>query len=95
MDQTNSVPGSVRIRTGKGNEWRFDAIKRAADYYDCNRSDAVAYASEDLVELVEAARQVLEREDLTLKQRREIAEIFSTRAVVFEVQSNLKVEFNP
>lgn len=85
MDQTTEIPGSVRIRTGEGNKWRFNAIKRAAEYYDCNRSDAVAYASEDVVELVEAARQVLEHEDLTLEQRREIAEIFSTHAVAFNV----------
>lgn len=40
------VPGSVRIHTDDGNEWRYDAIQAAADYYDCNRSDAVAYACE-------------------------------------------------
>ncbi|WP_425560488.1 DUF7692 domain-containing protein, partial [Luedemannella flava] len=42
----NETPGSVRIRTDDGNEWRFDAIQKAAAFYDCNRSNAVAFACE-------------------------------------------------
>lgn len=64
----NDMPGSVRIRTGEGNEWRYDSIQRAADYYECNRSNAVAYACEDVVHIIEAAIDFLEREDLSLKQ---------------------------
>lgn len=91
----SDTPGSVRIRTGEGNEYRFDAIERAADYYDCNRSDAVAFACEDVVDLVDAVRRVLDRDDLTLEQRREIAETLSTRAVEFTVTSETAVEKNP
>lgn len=85
MSSQNDVPGSVRIRTGPGNEWRFNQIERASDFFDCNRSDAVAFACEGVVELVDAAREVLERDDLTTEQRQEIAESFSTRAVTFEI----------
>ncbi|MFC6954768.1 DUF7692 domain-containing protein [Halorubellus litoreus] len=53
------VPGGVRIRTDDGNEWRYDAIQAAADYYDWNRSDAVAYACEDMTGAVEFVRAVL------------------------------------
>jgi len=39
----NVIPQSVRIRTGDGNEYRYHAVEEAAAFYDCNRSDAVAY----------------------------------------------------
>lgn len=89
------APGSVRIRTGEGNEWRYDAIERAADYHDCNRTDAVAYACEDVVQLVSAAREVLQREDLTEKQRREMADTLSVHAVSFDVEQSVAVERDP
>lgn len=89
------IPGSVRIRTGDGNEWRYDALERASDYYGCNRSDAAAYACEDVPELVAAVRDVLEREDLTQQQRREIAETCSVGAVDFDVGLDVGVEKDP
>lgn len=88
---SNQVPGSVRIRTDEGNEWRYDAIEKAARYYGCNRSDAVGYACEDIAQHVNAARAVLERDDLTIQQRREIADTLSTRGVTFEIDESLTV----
>ena len=88
----NETPGSVRIRTDDGNEWRFDAIQKAARFYDCNRSNAVAFACEDIDSLVTAAQRVLERDDLSREQRREIAETLSTRAVTFDVETSVSVE---
>lgn len=70
----DDVPQSVRVRTGGENEWRYRSIERAARLYDKNRSDSVAYACEDVVGLVDALEEVLGREDLTARQRREIAE---------------------
>ncbi|WP_224214577.1 DUF7692 domain-containing protein [Natrinema longum] len=87
----DEIPGSVRIRTDDGNEWRFDAIQKAARFYDCNRSNAVAFACEDIDSLVSAARAVLERDDLSREQRREIAETLSTRAVRFDVDTSISV----
>ncbi|WP_247729486.1 DUF7692 domain-containing protein [Halovivax limisalsi] len=84
-----TTPASVRIRTDDGNEWRFDCIEKAATFYDCNRSDAVAYACEDLTQQVAAARQVLERDDLTAEQRREMAETLSTRAITFDIETEV------
>jgi len=72
-DMADQIPGSVRIRPDEGNEWRYDAIQKAADYYSRNRSDAVAFACDDLLKLVDGAREVLERDDLTEQQKREIA----------------------
>jgi len=88
----NEVPGSVRVRTDDGNEWRYDAIEKAADFYDCNRSNAIAFACNDVDAIVSAAQRVLERDDLTREQRREIAETLSTRAVTFEVESRIGVQ---
>ena len=87
----NETPGSVRIRTGQGNEWRYDAVEKAARFYDCNRPNAVAFACEDVDRLVRAARAVLERDDLTRAQRKEIAETLSTRAVTFDVETSVTV----
>lgn len=89
------IPSQVRIRTGDGNEHRYEAIEQAADFYDCNKTKAVVAACEDVPDLVASARMVLARDDLTAEQRREIADTFSTRAVSFEVEASIKVEYDP
>lgn len=88
---SQDVPGSVRIRTDDGNEWRFDAIERAAEFYNKNRSDSVALACEDLVRLVDGLEDVLEREDLTLEQRREIAETLDSRGISIDVELDVDI----
>ena len=82
---SNETPGSVRVPTAGDKAWRFDEIERAARFYDCNRADAVAFACGDVPQLVEAIETVLEREDFTMRQRREIAETLSTRTARFQV----------
>ncbi|AGB16642.1 hypothetical protein Halru_2048 [Halovivax ruber XH-70] len=81
----------MRIRTDGDYAYRKDVIERAADYYGCNKTKAVTQACEDVPELVAAARQVLERDDLTAEQRQEIAETLSTRVVRFNVDSEVIV----
>ncbi|WP_226007781.1 DUF7692 domain-containing protein [Natrinema salinisoli] len=82
----------MRIRTGDDYAYRRDAIERAADFYDCNMTKAVVSVCDDIPKLVQAVREVLERDDLTLEQRREIAETLSTRAVSFDVDTSVTVE---
>jgi len=65
------------------------AIEKAAFFYDKNKIDAVAYSCEDFVEVIRAAEEVLQRDDLTLKQRQEIAETFINRATQFSVSLNV------
>jgi hypothetical protein len=84
----------MRIRTSD-HPHREDAIEDAAEFYDCNKTTAVVSACEDVPELVRAARQVLERDDLTARQHREIAETLSTRAVSFDVQTDVDVQRDP
>ncbi len=81
----------MRIRTDGDYAYRRDAIERAADFYDCNKTKAVVSACDDVPMFVQAARQVLERDDLTLEQRQEIAETLSTRAVTFDVDTEIAV----
>lgn len=89
------TPSQVRIRTGDGNEHRYEAIERTADFYNCNKTKAVVAVCEDVPGLVAAAWAVLDGEDLTTEQRREIAETLSTRAVSFEVENFIQIEHDP
>lgn len=82
----------MRIRTDGDYAYRNSAIERAADFYDCNKTKAVVSACEDVPLLVAAARQVLERDDLTHEQRQEIAETLSTRVTSFEVEQAVTVD---
>jgi len=82
--KSSDIPGSVRIRTDEGNEWRFDEIQKAKEFYERNRSDSIARACRDLPALVDSVQDVLERDDLSLQQRQEIAETLSTRYIDFD-----------
>jgi len=85
----------MRIRTDGDYAHREDVIEQAADYYDCNKTRAVLAACEDVPALVAAARVVLERDDLTRQQRREMAETLSTRAVSFDLENRVLTERDP
>ncbi|MGQ3412651.1 DUF7692 domain-containing protein [Natrinema sp. LN54] len=63
----------------------------ATDFYNCNKK-AVVSACDDVPKFVQASRQVLERDDLTFEQRREIAATLSTRTGSFEVNPNSSVD---
>lgn len=91
------VPGSVRVRTDDGNEWRYDAIHDAANYYDCNRSDAVAYACADVTGAVDFLEAVLEREDFTVAQRQELAELANhyLRGVTIDIVDDVSIIVTP
>ena len=82
----------MRIRTDGDYEYRKRPIERAADFYGTNKTKAVVAACEDVPKLVDAARQVLERDDLTHEQRREIADTLSTRVTSFDVEQSVTVD---
>ncbi|WP_340097660.1 DUF7692 domain-containing protein [Salinibaculum salinum] len=88
---TSEPPRSVRVRTDDGNEWRYRAIERAARLYDCNRSDAIAYACEDVGQLADGIEEILQRDDLTVQQRREIASILDDTASVLSISCEASV----
>jgi hypothetical protein len=43
---------SMRIRTDGDYAYRCDAIERAADFYDCNKTKAVVSACDDVPKFV-------------------------------------------
>lgn len=75
----------MRIRTDGDYAYRNDAIEGAATFSDCNKTNAVVSACEDVPRFVAAARQVLERDDLSLEQQQEIADTLSTRTAPFDL----------
>jgi hypothetical protein len=84
MTSMSNRPENVQIRID-GNEWRYHGIERAQKLYECNRSDAIAYACEDISQLASRIEEVLSRDDFTHQQRRELAETLSTSSLSFEV----------
>jgi hypothetical protein len=88
----DSIPQSIRVRTDDGNEHRYHAVEQAAEFYDCNRSDAIAFACDNVTQLVDAAEAVLKRDDLTPEQKKEIADEFSGRGIEFDVDETVVVE---
>jgi len=90
----NSIPQSVRIRTGNGNEYRYHAIERLSNYYGVNKSEAVAKAGDQLPEIVGVLEEIVAMDSLTMKQRKEIEKkLNSCRGL--SVSVNLDVELNP
>jgi hypothetical protein len=73
----------MRIRTDGDKAYRKDEIEKAAAFYDRNKTDSVVRACADVPQLVENIEAALEREDLTLEQRRELAATLSTRNIEF------------
>jgi hypothetical protein len=71
------------------------AIEGASEYYGVNKSDAIARACNDVPELVASVRAVLQRDDLTPQQKREMAETVSTSAVEFDLETAVHVEKDP
>ena len=86
---------SMRIRTDGKFAHREDTIDRAAAFYDVSKTRAMLAAAEDVPRLVDGVQEVLEREDLTLEQRREIATTLSTRSLQFDVVDDLEIKRDP
>lgn len=73
----------MRVRTDGKFEHREDIIKKAAGFYDRNKTDSLLRAADDVPDLVQGIGRVLERDDLTHEQRRELAKMLSTRHFKF------------
>lgn len=69
----------MRIRTDGKHVHREDTIDEVADFYDRNRTESLMRAADDVPKLIRSIRRVLERDDLSLAQRRELANELSTR----------------
>jgi hypothetical protein len=64
----------MRIREDGKHAHRTDTIEQAAEFWDCNKTKALMRSAEFSWRIGEGIREVLAREDLTFRQKREIAE---------------------
>ncbi len=85
----------MRIRTDGDKAFRADVIERAANFYGVNKTRSVVFACNDVPQLVQACEEILDRDDLTAGQKREIAETLNdtARGVEFVVDETVSVDF--
>lgn len=64
----------MRIREDGKHAHRTDTIEQTAEFWDCNKTKALMRSAEFSWRIDERIREILSRDDLTVQQRREIAE---------------------
>lgn len=72
----------MRIREDGRHAHRTDTIEQAADFWGCNKTRALLQSAEFASRMDQRIRAVLSRDDLTVKQKREIADYSSRTASV-------------
>lgn len=82
----------MRIRTDGRFAYREDDIEAAADWWDCNKTEALLRSAEAIRYIEPAIQDVLERDDLTARQRREIAAALSVGQLEIEVKESVTIE---
>jgi hypothetical protein len=94
-DMGDSIPKQVRIRTDPdtGLGHRYESIEQAADFYGVSKTKAVVFACDDIRQLVAGVETVLSRDDLTPKQKAEIADAFAARGFDVIVEENVSIDF--
>lgn len=83
----------MRIRTDGKHAHRTDTIEQAAEFWDCNKSVALLKAAEFSWRIDERIREALDREDLTVRQKRELAETLSIPSF-YEVEVEVTIGVN-
>ncbi|MFB6185511.1 MAG: hypothetical protein ABEI86_01415, partial [Halobacteriaceae archaeon] len=74
---------------------REETIEQAAEFWDCNKTRALLLSADFAPRIVPRIEQVLAREDLTSRQKREIAEtleIPGTLTVSVDESSSVELE---
>jgi len=64
----------MRIREDGKHAHRSDTIEQAAEFWDCNKTTALMRSADFARRIDERIRTVLDRVDLTVAQKREIAD---------------------
>jgi hypothetical protein len=92
----DKIPKQVRIRTDPdaGLGHRYESIQQAADFYGVSKTKAVVFACGDIRQLIDGVETVLSRDDLTPRQKAEIAETFAARGVGVAVDETVRVDFD-
>ena len=82
----------MRIRTDGERSHRTETIERASEFLGCNKTAALLRSADALPRIVDGIEDVLERDDLTPKQKREIAETISVPGTIeLEVVEDVEV----
>ena len=84
----------MRIREDGKHAHRSDTIKQAAEFWNCNKTKALMKSVDFSLRMDDRIREVLTREDLTSRQRREIAETLEIPGV-YEIETQIFVEISP
>jgi len=86
MTPRDQIPKQVKIRTdpGDGYAYRYEAIERAAERLDRNKTDAIVASCEVVGALLSNVEAALEHEDIPPRVARELADAISTRYVDVE-----------
>jgi hypothetical protein len=83
----------MRIREDGKFSWRTSEIEAASDWWGCNKTEALLRSAELVPALDSGIQEVLERDDLTPVQKREIAESLSVAgSYEVDVQEDIVVE---
>lgn len=67
----------MRIRTDGKFDYRKDIVEDVSAFYDCNNTRALMLASQDVQAFVTEIVELLEDEELSLAQRRELLDRFN------------------
>jgi len=73
----------MRIRTDGELSHREETIEQAAEFWGCNKTRALLLSADFAPRIVPRIEKVLAREDLTTRQKREIAEMFSVPGTLY------------
>jgi len=83
----------MRIREDGKHAHRTDTIEQAAEFWGCNKTTALMKSAEFSRRIDERIREVLSRDDLTVRQKREIAETLSVVGTYeVEIRSEMVIE---
>ena len=83
----------MRIREDSKHAHRSDTIEQAAEFWECNKTTALMRSADFSRRIGERVQTVLTREDLTIEQKREIAETLTIPGTYeVEVFENVRIE---
>lgn len=83
----------MRIREDGKHAHRTDTIEQAAEFWSCNKTTALMRSAEFSWRIDERIRDVLGRDDLTVQQKREIAETLRVPGTYdIEIRETVSVE---
>lgn len=83
----------MRIRTSGKNAHRKETIESLSAHYGVNQTRALLLAADQVPSLHSAVATVLDRDDLSTRQKREIAETFSqARGLDVDYQESMDLE---